>query len=171
MVAAAGARHGVGRIAAIALGTSLGGLGLVLSPRVAGGPGAIDSSQAPAVVTEAPAEIRGFHAELIDEEKPTDTGFSWWTAWRLCWDSDPGVVEWLVTTVSFEGAGEPRAVTEPCYEIGVASGTSRESGSYPGRSEQLIQVEISMSISVAARMADGSVGPASPDIPVGRAVP
>lgn len=156
---------------AIALGTGLGGLGLVLGPGLARGPGAVAESQAAAVVTEAPAEIRGLRAELIDEQKSTDAGFSWWTTWRLCWDLAPGAAEYLVTTVSFEGAGEPRTVTEPCYDIGVASGTSREAGSYPGRSEQLIQVEISMSVSVAARMEDGSVGPASPDIPVGSSIP
>lgn len=177
---------GAWRLPALALGLGLAGLGLVLSSgppdpadgRTGAAPSAASASGATggagstaAAPAPASAEVRGLRAELVDGEKASGGEIAWWTTWRLCWDPVPGATAYLVTTVSFEGAGEPVAVTETCHELGVASGTTRGSGSYPGRGAQLIQMEISMSVSVAARMADGSVGPASPDIPVGAAFP
>ncbi len=116
-------------------------------------------------------DISGLRAELVDEEKPSGGEIAWWTTWRLCWNPVPGASDYLVSTVSFEGPGRPRPVSGTCHELGVANGSTRESGTYPGRSEQLIQAEVSMSVSVAARLADNTVGPASPDISVGKAYP
>lgn len=147
----------------IGLGVVAVALGLIVSLRAAGSPG-LDIPSAAAVGS---LEIRGLRAELIDGEKPAANGeLTWWTTWRLCWDAVPGASDYLVSTVSFEGAGIPRVVTGTCYDLGVANGTTRESGSYAGRTAQLIQLEISMSVSVEARLPDGTVGPASPDIPV-----
>ena len=73
----------------------------------------------------------------------------------------------MVTEVSFEGAGEPRELTEPCYELSVANGVSDRAGKHPGREQQLDLMESTLSVSITARLPDGTVGPVSPDIPVG----
>jgi len=173
-VVAAVLRGAAWKIPALGLGVVVG-LGLLLGPRPADFPGTAAGLASPsasdAVMTRS-LEIRGLHAELMNEEKPTGgTQIARWTIWRLCWDPAPGARDYLVTTVSVEGAGRPQPVSATCHELAVANGTTRQSGTYAGRSAQLTYMEISTSVSVAARLPDGSVGPASPDIPLGQAYP
>ncbi len=172
MVAAA-ARGGAWKIPALGLGVV--GLGLIVSLRLLGSPSQLSGSgpSASASAEQVTAlEIRGLRAELIDGERPSGSGeLAWWTTWRLCWSPVPGAQDYLVTTVSFEGPGIPQPVSGTCHELSVASGTTRESGNYAGRDAQLVQMEVSMSVGVAARMTDGTIGPESPDISVGEAYP
>lgn len=140
------------------------GLGLWLLP--VGG-----SERTPAA--ESSAEVRGLRAELIDRAaaKPGG-GFAWTTAWRLCWSAVPGAREYLVTLVTSEGVDpRSRATRKTCYSLTVASGTAPRRGARPGRPGQLALMESMLSVSVAARLGDGSVGPAAPDLPVGRRHP
>jgi len=146
--------------AALLAGLAIG-LGAVL------GPGESAERRANA---EAPGEIRGLRAELVDRERPRPGGgFAWTTAWRLCWAPVPGARGYFVTMVTSEGVSpRPRAIANRCFGLKVASGTAGRRGARPGRREQLDLIESMLSVSVAARLRDGSVGPAAPDLPVGR---
>jgi hypothetical protein len=134
---------------------------------------------APALPREEPkrpgpvaASIVGLRARLVDEETVLGPDrVSWWTRWQLCWAPVPGADSYLVTAVSFEGPGRPRNVAQPCYELTVANGIANRPGGRAGRSQQLSLIAISLCVSIAARFADGTVGPASPDIPVGARYP
>jgi hypothetical protein len=120
----------------------------------------------------ARASITGLRAQLIDEETVLGPDrVSWWTRWQLCWAPVPGADSYLVTPVSFEGPGRPRNVAQPCYELTVANGIAKLPGECPGRAHQLSLIEISLSVSVTAHLRDGTLGPPSPDIPVGRPYP
>jgi hypothetical protein len=129
------------------------------------------SERAPAAA--AAGELRGLRAELIDRETRTPDGrFAWTTAWRLCWSPVPGARGYLVTMVTSEGVDpRPRRTTNTCYSLTVASGTAARRGARPGRAGQLAVMESMLSVSVAAQLGDGSVGPAAPDLPVGRGHP
>ena len=116
--------------------------------------------------------ITGLRTEVIDQEMPLEGGrVSWSTRWRLCWAMVPGATGYLVTAVTPEGAGPPREIDQPCYDLTVANGVASQLGERPGRSQQLSLMQTMLSISVAARMSDGTVGPASPDIAVGSEYP
>jgi hypothetical protein len=118
-------------------------------------------------------EVRGLRAELIDREaaKPGG-GFAWTTTWRLCWAPIPGARGYLLTMVTSEGVDpRPRATAKTCYSLTVASGTAARRGARRGRPGQLAVMESMLSVSVAARLRDGSVGPAAPDVAVGRTYP
>lgn len=118
------------------------------------------------------AEITGLRAELIDQETAVEgVRVSWSTRWRLCWTPVPGAVGYLVTTATPEGIGPPREIAEPCYELTVANGITTRHSDRPGRSHQLSLMQTTLSISVAARLGDGTIGPSSPDVPVGAEYP
>ena len=157
------------------LGLVLGAAGLgLLGPR----PAPFETSSSPTASNDRGGDERSsllskdLKARLVDEERAIDGGqISWSTSWRLCWEPVPGATRYAVTEVSFEGAGEPREFTEPCYEPSVANGVTDRAGEYPGREEQLDLMESTLSVSIAARLPDGTVGSASPDIPVGAEYP
>ena len=157
------------------LGLVLGAAGLGLfGPR----PAPFETSSSPTASNDQGEDgrsslaIKGLQARLIDEERTADKGQIFWsTSWRLCWEPVPAANRYVVTEVSFEGAGGSRELTEPCYELSVANGVTNEPGKYPGREQQLDLMESTLSVSVAARLPDGTVGPASPDIPVAAEYP
>jgi len=114
------------------------------------------------------AEITGLRAELIDQETALDGWrVSWSTRWRLCWTPIPGAVGYMITTATPEGIGPAREIAEPCHAMTVANDITTRPGERPSRSHQLSQMRLSLSISVAAKLGDGRIGPSSPDIPVG----
>ncbi len=109
---------------------------------------------------------------MIDQEMPLEGGrVSWSTRWRLCWEPTPGAVGYLVTTATPEGASPPGDTTDLCFALTVANGIATRRGERPGRSQQLSLMRTMLSISVAARMSDGTVGPPAPDIAVGSEYP
>lgn len=118
------------------------------------------------------AEITGLRAELIDQETALDGWrVSWSTRWRLCWTPIPGAVGYMITTATPEGVGPSREIAEPCYALTVANDITTRFGERPSRSHQLSLMQLSLSISVAAKLGDGRIGPSSPDIPVGAKYP
>ncbi len=64
-----------------------------------------------------------------------------------------------------------RRIERRCYSLTVATGTARAPGGRPGRRAQLSLMEVQLSVSVAARLEDGSTGPWSPDVSVGAPYP
>jgi hypothetical protein len=116
-----------------------------------------------------PARIQGLEAELIDRRQKLEAGeVAWQTRWRLCWRSQNGVRDYLLTIVTSEGVDPTeRSSRTPCYSFTVASGTATAGDVRDQRNAQLDLVESNLSVSVAARTRDGRIGPPSPDIPVG----
>lgn len=136
--------------------------------------GAVKNSMPAASTSLRPSSpaLTGLKAELIDQETPLEGGrVSWSTRWRLCWELTPGAVGYLVTTATPEGVSPPGDTTDLCFVLTVASGTADRRGERPTRSQQLSLMQTMLSVSVAARMSDGTVGPASPDIAVGSEYP
>lgn len=114
-----------------------------------------------------PLQVTGVRSELVDREQPTGDGrIAWWTSWKVCWDPVPGAESYEVTILGIEGPGIPQTVPGPCHELTVANGTTGRSGEYPGRDQQLALVSASMSVSVAARFPDGTIGPPSADVTI-----
>lgn len=124
-------------------------------------------------VDNAGLTIAGLKAELIDQESRLPDGrVSWSTQWRLCWAPVPGAVAYKVTTITPEGVGPPGETTDRCLALTVASGISERPRERPGRSREVDPMQsLTLSFTVAARLADGRVGPASPAIPMGRRYP
>jgi len=138
--------------------------------------GCVGSSQELRPAPAPPAEVRvpELKAELIDEETPLPDGrVSWSTRWRLCWGPVPGAVAYVVTTITPEGVGPPGETTDRCLvPLTVASGITDRPGARPSGSRQVDPMQqLMLAFTVAARFADGTVGPASPAIPLGRTYP
>lgn len=136
--------------------------------------GAADPSSSDEEVRQelASGAIAGLRAELLDQERVLGAGrISWWTHWRVCWTPVSGAVSYLVTAESAEGAGPPLEVPGLCYSMSVANGIATRSGERAGQSHQLSLMAASLSVTIAARMRDGRLGPASPALPVGREYP
>ena len=139
-----------------------------------------ETPQSPASVDNQPTGLReppspaitGLKAELIDDETPLERGrVSWSTRWRLCWAPTPGAVAYVVTTATPEGVSPPGETRDNCFALSVANGYANRPGERPTRSQQLSLMQTMLSVSVAARMSDGTVGPASPDVAVGAQYP
>ncbi len=155
-----------GLIVAVVLGARTEGHRPTSSGEALADPRAVGASPA------GPPAIDGLRAELLEEEQALDDGrVSWSADWRLCWAPVPSAAGYVVTVVSFEGAGEPRETVDTCYQLSVASGVAERSGERPGLSEQLDLMAASLSVTVAVRSADGLVGASSPDIAVGEEYP
>ena len=118
----------------------------------------------------APAQLRGLAAELVDRTQALGEGeVAWQTRWRMCWRPLEGATHYLVTVVTSEGVDPTaRRTRARCFSLTVASGTAARGDVCDQRNAQLALVEPTLSVSVAARMRDGRLGPASPDLAVGR---
>lgn len=113
--------------------------------------------------------ITGLKAEVIDQEIALPDGrIAWSRRWYLCWDAVPGAAAYAVTAVTPEGSGEPGDTTDRCLAMTIASGIAerRDSSRLFDPTQQLM-----LSLIVAARFADGTLGPASPALPIGRIYP
>ena len=113
---------------------------------------------------------------IFDQEgtDPRNTGVNevWTTYWELSWDEVPGAVDYLIYHATSEGiSSKPRQTDEPCWRLAVARGV----GAVLQRDElgwkaQLAMMASQLQVSVVARFADGSVGPASRRFSVGESL-
>jgi len=151
--------------AAAALGIALLLAVALLSPAL---PTQSGTDTGPASAGPVSPAIQDLRATLRDDERALPDGrVAWMTVWQLCWRPIPGAAGYAVTPVSYEGPGRPFEVREPCYALGVANGIDDRPGQRSGRSAQLGLMSSSLSVSVAVRYKDGTLGPASPDYAVG----
>lgn len=154
--------------AASAIGLVLVAAGLLTTPL----PSQRGVDAGPDTSGPASTEIRDLRATLRDEERTLPDGrIAWSTEWRLCWTPVRLAVAYAVTPVSFEGPGRAIEVREPCYALSVANGVDDRPGQRSGRTGQLSLIGSSLAVSVAARFADGTLGPGSADHSVGREIP
>lgn len=116
------------------------------------------------------AAITGIEARLIGQEAALPDGrIAWSTRWRLCWAPVAAAVAYAVTTVSPEGAGPTGITTERCFAMTIASGIAERADPPASRPRQSDPMQaLMLSFRIAAQLADGTLGPASPAIPVGR---
>jgi hypothetical protein len=143
------------------------------------------AASAPAVTAAPPAETvaatsagldapSGFRVSLDPVEVPT-TGpdgrdlVTWEADWTLTWEPPAGAVQHAVWFGTNEGApSEPRRwIDEPELRLTAATGTSAPDGLAADREVGLLFTSSQLLVSVAARAADGSLGPRSPWFPVG----
>ncbi len=131
---------------------------------------AVAPGMAPKAATGA---ITGLKAELTDQESALPDGrVAWSRRWRLCWDAVPGAVAYVVTSATPEGSGAPGETTDRCFAMTVANGVAARAGERPGRVGPVDALQsLMLSFVVAARLADGTLGPSSPAVAVGRTFP
>lgn len=156
-------------------GLALGGAALLAALGIALGVSRALGENGPGQQDRAatPSAVEGLRATLIDTETPLAGGrVAWRTRWRLCWRPARDAAGYFLTFVTSEGVGPvPRRIDRPCYSLTVATGTGPAPGRQPGRAAQLGLMQVQLSVSVAARLRDGSSGPPSPDVPVGTTYP
>lgn len=159
-----------GTIAILAPAAAALGVALLLAVAVLGQtlPTPSGTDTGPASAGPVSPAIQDLRATLRDDERALPDGrVAWMTVWQLCWRPIPGAAGYAVTPVSYEGPGRPLDVREPCYSLAVANGIDERPGQRSGRTAQLGLMSSSLSVSVAVRYKDGTLGPASPDYAVG----
>ena len=95
----------------------------------------------------------------------------WEVDWTISWQPVEGAAEHAVWFGTNEGApDEPRrSVDEPELRLTAAAGTSPAARLASDREAGLLFTSSQLLVSVAARAADGTLGPRSPWFPVGDA--
>jgi hypothetical protein len=163
----------------------------VLGVTLAAGVLAAGCSTAPAASTPAvaaPSDVAvvatadeltaptGFRVSLDPVEVPATAAdgrdlVQWEVDWTLTWEPVAGAAEHAVWFGTNEGApSEPRrSVDEPELRLTAAAGTSPAARLAADREAGLLFTSSQLLVSVAARAADGRLGPRSPWYPVGDA--
>jgi len=130
------------------------------------------SSMAGAVAAPASRAVSGLKAETMDQETRLAGGrVSWSTRWRMCWAPVPGAVGYVVTQATPEGVGPPADTVERCVAMTLAHGVGTRPRDGTRRSSEVAFADRTVSLMVAARFGDGSLGPMSPAIAVGSTYP
>lgn len=155
---------------ALAAGCSAASVPAASAPAATGVP----ETQETVVTSAGLAAPNGFRVSLDPVETPA-TGpngrdlVRWEADWTLTWEPAAGAAEHAVWFGTNEGApSEPRrTVEEPRLRLTAAAGTSPAGRSAADREAGLLFTSSQLLVSVAARAADGSLGPRSPWFPVG----
>lgn len=124
----------------------------------------------------SPPPLAGLRATLEDTTVPyIGNGIQrwrWQTHWLLQWQPVAGASEYEIIAMTSEGTSKKTTrQKQPPYRIEVAKGDNVQTEGMPTRDIQLLTIESLLSIKVVARMTDGSAGPSSPWLQVGRLYP
>ncbi len=131
---------------------------------------------APSTAPGAPQRDRppgGFAAVLHDETGSRSGGLvTWTTSWELTWEEVAGAASYAVWYATPEGDGtRAHELDAPRLRLSVATGTTTPADRAVRRDQELTVTAAQLSVRVAARFPDGELGPASPWLPVGQALP
>jgi hypothetical protein len=131
-------------------------------------------AQAVAATADELTAPTGFRVRLDPVEVPLTAAdgrrlVQWEADWTIAWEPVAGAAEHAVWFGTNEGAPhEPRrSVEEPELRLTAAAGTSPTSRVAFDRETGLLFTSSQLLVSVAARAADGTLGPRSPWYPVG----
>ena len=116
--------------------------------------------------------ISNLHAALEDEtenyRRESVQQLRWRTQWVLRWEPTPLAVGYVLAYKTAEGVSKkPTELDGPVFRIEVAKGDNPNSSGLVSRELQLLTIQSFLSVRVAARFQDGSVGIPSPWIMVG----
>lgn len=116
--------------------------------------------------------ISNLHAALEDEteiyRRESVQQLRWRTQWVLRWEPTPLAVGYVLAYKTAEGVSKkPTELTDPFFRIEVAKGDNPNSSGLVSRELQLLTIQSLLSVRVAARFKDGSLGIPSPWIMVG----
>lgn len=131
------------------------------------------SAVTPWILPSASREVTGIQARLTDDVRPfREQGLDrvrWQTFWAMEWQPVSGATDYVVTIKTTEGISQqPRFTSETMYRLEVAKGDNPADAGLLARNIQLSTIQSLLSISVAPRFPDGSIGRASPYFEVGR---
>lgn len=128
-----------------------------------------------AAEAERPTALRapsGFTTAFEEDRRSRADFVEWRTRWQLRWRPVTGATSYVVRTATSEGpSGRSKMVAETRYLLEVAAGTSPAARLARDRTTQLALIAAHLRVQVAARGADGRIGPASPWFAVGEGVP
>lgn len=127
----------------------------------------------------APNEVAGvtdLRAALEDQVRPYDKKgikyLDWHTYWVVHWRPVPGAKEYQITYFTSEGVSKKtKVLAQPPFRLESALGNNAKGHGLLQRELQLQTIQSMLSISIAPRMADGRLGPASPLLRVGQIYP
>lgn len=122
------------------------------------------------------APLPGLRATLEDtSDRYSEAGLQrwrWQTHWVVQWQPVPGATEYEIISMTSEGTSKKRArLTQPPFRLEVAKGDNARAEGMPTRPIQLLTIQSLLSIKIVPRMPDGSPGPSSPWLQVGRLYP
>ena len=120
--------------------------------------------------------LTGLRATLEDTTDPYSTEgvkhWRWRTHWVIQWAPVPDAVAYELIYMTSEGASKKSTrLDAPPFRLEVAKGDNPQTEGMPTRTIQLITIQSLLSVRVVPRMADGSLGPASPWLQAGRECP
>ena len=146
------------------------------SAPAAAAPLPVGATQAVAATADELTAPTGFRVHLDPEEVPTTAAdgrklVQWEVDWTLTWEPVAGADGHAVWFGTNEGAPHDprRSVDEPELRLTAATGTSPAARVEQDREAGLLFTSSQLLVSVAARAADGTLGPRSPWYPVGDA--
>ena len=96
----------------------------------------------------------------------------WQTHWVVQWQPVPGATEYEIISMTSEGTSKKTTrLKQPPFRLEVAQGDNLMTEGMPTRPIQLLTIQSLLSIKIVPRMPDGSPGPSSPWLQVGRLHP
>lgn len=124
------------------------------------------------VDTVANDAIIGLRATLENKkEQYNQEGIAqmrWRTEWVLHWQPTPHALGYVLAYKTSEGVSKkPVEFIDPVFRIEVAKGDNPEAEGFVSREIQLLTIQSLLSVRLAARFADGTLGAPSPWIAVG----
>lgn len=122
------------------------------------------------------APLPGLRATLVDtSDRHSGAGLQrwrWQTHWVVQWQPLPGATEYEIILMTSEGTDKKTTrLTQPPFRLEVAKGDNVMAEGMPTRPIQLLTIQSLLSIKIVPRMPDGSAGPSSPWLQVGRLYP
>lgn len=120
--------------------------------------------------------LPGLRATLVDTtDRYSGAGLQrwrWQTHWVVQWQPVPGAAEYEIILMTSEGTSKKTTrLTQPPFRLEVAKGDNVMAEGMPTRPIQLLTIQSLLSIKIVPRMPDGSAGPSSPWLQVGRLYP
>lgn len=122
------------------------------------------------------AGVTNLRAVLEDEIQSYDKKgvnyLRWHTYWVVDWQPVVGAKEYQITYFTSEGVSKKtKILAHPPFRLESALGDNPKSMGFLQREIQLQTIQSLLSISIAPRMADGSIGLPSPLLGVGQTYP
>lgn len=120
--------------------------------------------------------LTGLSATLEDTTDPYSTEgvnhWRWRTDWVIQWAPVPDAVAYDLLYMTSEGASKKSTSLHAApFRLEVAKGDNPQAEGMPTRTIQLITIQSLLSVRVVPRLANGSLGPASPWLQAGREYP
>lgn len=122
------------------------------------------------------ASLPGLHTSLEDTADRYVGGntqrWRWQTHWVVRWQPVPSAVAYEIISMTAEGTSQKTTRLDlPPFRLEVAKGDNARVEGMPTRPIQLLTIQSLLSIKIVPHMTDGSQGPSSPWLQVGRQYP